>query len=278
MKLMEGMQEMQKSLMTGTTKRGEEAEFVRGVVDLPKLPEWQQETSPIDFNDWVLCLHAHMSDLSATSQDWWEETLQVARSWYEAHMAMTPLQRLTHQPTLTSELKQKKWSKLERRASSLMMAALPEQLKEEVVAAKSVSALGILSKAMLLYQPGGLAERTAILSALESPQEATTVSMAITQLRRWVRWKRRATEVGVSLPDSTILVRGLSKLMKRVVASHPDLSFRLSLARNSLLIDTVPNHESVSQYSEHLLAELEQMGHQSKKKEVVPVDPPSSEV
>ena len=192
----------------------------------------------------------------------------------ENHMAMTPLQRLTHQPVLTADLKQRKWSRLERRASSLMMAALPEQLKEEVVAAKSVSALGILSKAMLLYQPGGLAERTAILSALESPQEATTISMAITQLRRWVRWKRRAVEVGVSLPDSTILIRGLAKLMKRVVASYPDLSLRLSVARNSLLIDTVPNHESVSQYSEHLLAELEQMGHQSKKKEALQNDPP----
>ena len=82
LKLMVGMQEMQKSLLSeGTNRRTEDAEFVRGAAELFKLPEWQQETSPIDFNDWVLCLHAHMSDLSATSQEWWEETLQVARSW-----------------------------------------------------------------------------------------------------------------------------------------------------------------------------------------------------
>ena len=69
------------------------------------------------------------------------------------------------------------------------------------------------------------------------------------------------------MPDATILVKGISRLLKKVVSSHPDLSFRLSLARNSLLIDTVPTQESVSQYSEHALAELEQLGVQSKKKE-----------
>ena len=129
------------------------------------------------------------------------------------------------------------------------------------MASKSVSALGILSKGMQLYQPGGLAERSPILSSLESPTEATTVSSAISTLRKWLRWKRRAEELKVGLPDPTILVRGLSKLVKRILQGMPDLSFRLSLVRNTLMIDTVPSHESVSRYSEHLLAELEQAGH-----------------
>ena len=45
---------------------------------------------------------------------------------------------------------QPRWSRVERRASSLLMAAIPDQLREEVVASKSVSALGILSKGMPL--------------------------------------------------------------------------------------------------------------------------------
>lgn len=97
--------------------------------------------------------------------------------------------------------------------------------------------------------------------------EATTVSSAISTLRKWLRWKRRAEELKVGLPDPKILVRGLSKLVKRILQGIPDLSFRLSLVRNILMIDTVPSHESVSRYSEHLLAELEQAGHQTKKKE-----------
>lgn len=57
--------------------------------------------------------------------------------------------------------------------------------------------------------------------------------------------------------------------MKRLTASYPELSFRLSLVRNTLLVDTVPTLSTVTQYSEHLLAELEQMGHQAKREEAV---------
>ena len=33
------------------------------------------------------------------------------------------------------------------------------------------------------------------------------------------------------------------------------------------MVDAVPSHDAISKYSEHLLAELEQMGQQSRKKE-----------
>ena len=69
-------------------------------------------------------------------------------------------------------------------------------------------------------------------------------------------------------PDASILMRGLSRLMKKLLTLHSDLNFRLSLVGNSLLVDTVPTLDSVNKYSEHLLAELEQMGHQAKKKEI----------
>jgi hypothetical protein len=38
--------------------------------------------------------------------------------------------------------------------------------------------------------------------------------------------------------------------------------------KSSLLVDTVPTLDTVTQYSEHLLAELEQIGQQTKKKEM----------
>lgn len=189
------------------------------------------------------------------------------------HMTLTPIQRLSHSPELTDHLKQKKWMRLEKRATSLLMAALPEMLREEVVSAKAVSAVGILSRAMLLYQPGGLGDRGAILQALESPVQSSTVSMAIVQLRKWIRWKRRALEMNASIPDSSILMRGLSRLMKKLVTLYPDLNFRLSLVRNALLVDTVPTFESVTKYSEHLLAELEQLGQHAKRNESADVQP-----
>ena len=266
LKLMQGMQTMQQQMMKGREDRKDEAEIVRQVVDLPKLPEWDAETAPIDYADWALCLGAHMGDLSSTSEAWWGKIMDTAKAWYDRHMVLTPIERLTHSPKPTDELKSQKWVRLEKRASALLLACIPESLKEEVISSKQVSTLGIVCKAMIQYQPGGLAERAAILNALEQPQEAQSTGAAVAQLRKWIRWRRRAAELGVSMPGATILVRGVSKLLRKVVGSHPDLSFRLSLARNSLLIDTVPTQESVSQYSEHALAELEQLGLQSKRK------------
>eukprot|EP00435_Cladocopium_sp_Y103_P018940 s142_g4.t1 len=274
LKLLQGMQELQKQIVVSKDEaKNDEVEYVRFSADLPRLPEWSPESAPIEFADWLICLHPYMADLSTSSEAWWDATLSTAKSWYDKHMQLTPIQRLSHLPVATEELKAKKWARLERRSSALLMAALPEGLKEEVISSKSVTTLGILTKAMIQYQPGGLTERSAILSALESPQECPTIAAAITQLRKWIRWKRRAQEVGVAIPDSSILMKGLGRLMRRIIVTYPDLNFRLSLVRNGLLVGTVPTLETVSQYSEHVLAELEQLGCQSKKRDAA-VEPP----
>ena len=271
LKLVEGMQELQKKVLRSQRDEdGAEAELVRNAVELPKLPEWSPESSPIDYADWLLLLQPIMADLSTTSETWWEEVVRVARSWYEDHMAKTPLERLGHKVHPSSVLNQKKWSRLEKRASGLLLTAIPNSLREEVVASKSISTLGILVRGMELYQPGGLAERQAILSALEAPSEAQSVGSCIATLRKWIRWKRRAEELGVSVPDPTILARGLSCMLRKILTLNQDLNFRLQLARSSLMIDSVPNHASITQYAEHVMAELEQVNLQSRKK-----DPPA---
>ena len=95
----------------------------------------------------------------------------------------------------SEELSAPRWSRLERRATSLPLAALPESQKEEMIATKTLHPLGITSKLMVIYQPGGLSEKGIILRNLESPQEAPTRAAGLAGLRRWLRWKRRAMEV-----------------------------------------------------------------------------------
>ena len=89
--------------------------------------------------------------------------------------------------------------------------------------------------------------------------KVTSLPQLVNGLRTWMRWRRRSVDLGLSLPDATILMRGLTKMMKRVLESAKDLQFRLQLARNTLMLDTVPNHETVLAYAEYTLAEAEQM-------------------
>ena len=59
--------------------------------------------------------------------------------------------------------------------------------------------------------------------------------------------------------------------MKKILSMQVELNFRALLVRNTLQLDTIPNHDTVHTYAEHLLAELEQMVHLEKKTKQAPV-------
>ena len=264
-RLMEGMQAMQTQILD--VKRHKDVEVVKsGVASLPRLPEWKADTAPLDLTDWFLTIEPAMGDLSDGSQQWWDGMLRAARSWYATHLEKTPLERVAHRPEVPRELQESKFQRLEKRAATLLMGAIPVSMQEEVVAGKDITTISILSKLMLSYQPGGLTEKSAILHALDSPEEAQGLTAAVMGLRRWLRWHRRAGEVGVVRPDATIQVKGLGRLMKKVLKDNNDLAFRIQLAKSSLQIDTTPTESSVMTFAHHLLAEVEQVAHQDKRK------------
>ena len=128
---------------------------------------------------------------------------------------------------------------------------------------------------MMLYQPGGLAEKELILRQLESPPESQSLSEAVQGLRRWSRWRRRATDLGVQEPDPFLLLRGLNRLTKKPLEQHRDLSFRISLARSTLQVDSTPTSRSVTSFALHLIAEFEQVVYHetqaASKRQPVPV-------
>ena len=108
---------------------------------------------------------------------------------------------------LPEDLQGVRYQRLEKRATALLMQAIPASQQEEVIAGKEVNVVSILSRLMLSYQPGGLSEKAAILTALDSPEEAQNLQSAVSGLRKWLRWHRRAGEVGVTRPDPTIQSR-----------------------------------------------------------------------
>ena len=107
-----------------------------------------------------------MADLSDTSQEWWELMLKYTKKWYDKYMTEPPLQsvqRLLLTPTPLNEVSNGRWRRVERRAVPLLM--------KELIATKSLDVFSLICGLMLLYQPGGVAERSAILKNLEQPQE-----------------------------------------------------------------------------------------------------------
>eukprot|EP00435_Cladocopium_sp_Y103_P020138 s2720_g4.t3 len=274
LKLMQGMQKMQKQLMGQQTKRAKngrdedrEEEHIRANVEIHKLPEWNIDSAPVDFQDWMMVIHPQLCDMSESSAEWWSQMTAAARDWYQRHQSLKPLEKLQHEVKTPQELLKKKWARLEKRVSNMLLQSIPESQKEEVISTKNLSVLGILTRLMINYQPGGSHEKAAVLAALESPNEATTVGEAISGLRRWMRWKRRATDISVSMPDPTVMLRGLDRLVNKVLASHPSLQFRVNLTRTHLMVDAVPTMKGIEQLAECLLAEFDQLSYSKRKQD-----------
>ena len=67
------------------------------------------------------------------------------------------------------------------------------------------------------------------------------------------------------LPDSAIQVRALTKATKAVFLQHPDMAFRINLARAALQVDMTPDDEKVRKLHAQMLSELEAVAHRGDK-------------
>ena len=178
---------------------------------------------------------------------------------------MKPIDKLKHEVRAPPQLQQKKWRRLEKRGSSLLLQALPSSQRDDIVAGKDLSVLAILAKLLNNYQPGGSHEKAAVLAALELPAEAVGIGEGTLGLRRWLRWKKRAEDMGLQLPDPSVLLRGLDRLVSKILAGNPTLQFRINLTRTTLMVDSVPTMSSIDQLAECLLAEMDQVSYAKKK-------------
>ena len=241
----------------GAGRPGQPEAVKPGAHELPKLPEYDPETAAIDMVHWVTHIGPILEDISDTSGLWWSETLRQSSLWYQEYAAASPLHRLQLKPIAEGQLQKPEWSRVERRAVAMLLTAIPDSLRRDIITHGDMTAMGVMCRIMTVYQPGNKQEKSLILKNLEAPGESTTSSQAAQGLRRWLLWLKRARTLGIVEPDASILMKGLDNLSQRVIRSDSELAFRVSLVRASLQVDNNPQPSTVLQYHQHLLAELE---------------------
>ena len=148
-----------------------------GVQDLPPLPAWSSSQSPLQLSDWLLLIEPVVSDLTATAETWWKTLLKEAEEWYQAHMQMSPLERLQHGHGPPLSLVQEKWQRLERRMSTMMFQAIPDQVREELVSTRRMTVFAIVTHLYVVYCPGGISEKQNLLKNFEEPVRFTRWGM-----------------------------------------------------------------------------------------------------
>ena len=222
--------------------------------DLPRLDE---EATALEFGDWLSMVDSYMGDLSYSSGLWWNMVHKGVEDCYHEWLQLGPLERLRLKPQLESQTQL--WPRTERRALSMLLQAIPEHVRNEVISARKLTTDQVLFRLFCTYQPGGASERTKLLQAISDCKCGETVKDVLNWVRTWRRYVGRARELGVTLPDALVLVGVLQQGSEFLSQRSPQVAYRLNMIRQQLGLDQQPNTRNVMTYSEHLQAEAEEL-------------------
>ena len=178
----------------------------------------------------------------------------VASSWLIAD----PLDRLSLDPSgVIAIFDESRFQRVESRAVSLILAAIPQNVRDEAVSNRWLTSAALLFRLQCVYQSGGASERSMLLSQLTLPEVVTNVKNAVAMLRKWQPNFYRVRELGASMPDPSLLLFGIDKATASLLSQHHSLGFRVNAFRHKVALDYNPTVPSTVHLVRLLQAERE---------------------
>ena len=223
-------------------------------VELPKL---SMDATALQFGDWLSIIDSLMGDLSYSSGDWWTMVRGAVDQCYRDWLNVGPIERLRLRPQVDPRVQL--WPRTERRALAMLLGAIPDPIKEEVISARKLTTDQVLYKLCITFQPGGATERTKLLQNITDSKCGSNVHEVLDWIRTWRRFVQSARELHVTLPDGLVLLGALNKCTDVLSGKSPQVAYRLNMIRQQLNVDQLPTAETILSYSEHLQAEAEEL-------------------
>ena len=229
-----------------------------GITSFPVLAEFKSDEGSLAYQDWLQTVTGLVGDVSDSASEWWAGVLNVVDRAYGVWISSSPIDRLRVEPTVPAELLQGRWVRVNFRVCSVLMTAIPEAIRADIVARKcNSSAPAILFRLHTLYQPGGGSEKALILKNLNEPVAAKDAASAVKLLRDWIRWRNRCVDCNMAPPDTTVLSQSLTTITSQVLANNEEAKFRTFMLRAMLKMDAQPTPAAILECQKHLLAEVE---------------------
>ena len=269
--LLKGMSQLQQAMAIQVGLQTSRPESIRPGVsgsELPKLPD-ADEFAAINVGDWMHGLAGPMGDLTDGSSTWWSCVIQSLEEYYKVFLSSTAVKKvqLRAEDFAVPTLADPKWSRVDKRAATMLLQAVPENIKSELLANRLSTTLSILARILTIYRPGSSVERQQVLKALESPGNGGGSAMELVEvLRKWSRWLKRASDLGLQPPDASILLKGLDSATRQLLERNSEVAFRTNMMRFSLDLDSAPTQSAVIKFHGHLLAECEQLAYRGRGK------------
>ena len=153
---MKQLQELQVQAMSRTSASTSES-VKPGTLVLAELPDVRGGAqSALLFQDWVEVASSVMGDVSEQSGAWWKSVMLLVESAYVRWLNATPLERLSIGPEGTGDLVEGRWSRLNARVSSMLLAAMSSELKADMLSQRiSQNAPKMVFRLFTWFQPGG---------------------------------------------------------------------------------------------------------------------------
>ena len=228
------------------------------IYELPKLGAADLGSSAAACGNWMAQIRQIFVGLSPSSASWWMSVERAATQQYQRWLIADPVDRLVLDPsTVVADFDLTRFQRVESRAISLLLASLPQNIRDESVSNRWLTSASILFRVQCIYQPGGSRERSMFLTNLVNPEASKTLSGAVSMLRRWQQHFYRVRELHAAVPDSSLLLRGIDVATASLLQQNPQLSFRVSAFRNRVSLDYNPTISSVLQLVQLLQAEFE---------------------
>ena len=139
--------------------RGEFEPGDRVFWELPKLGPVSEPNAAVRASDWLYRSALMLRDLSSKSWQWRDRVYEAALRHYHDYQQADPLSRGLLCADLPEDLRHHTFARLESRAVSMILHAVPESIASQALATRSLSTVGLLFQILKQYQPGSLGER-----------------------------------------------------------------------------------------------------------------------
>ena len=156
-------------MMTVTPQEAQK-QYSQPSLAFPCWPSLKSDEGSLLYQDWLVVIGGLIGDVSDSAAVWWSKVLEVVDMAYGSWISSSPIDRLRVEPLVPSELLQGRWTRVNLRVCSMLMAAIPGSIRSDVVARKcNQPAPALLFRLHTTYQPGGGSDK-----ALDFEEPATT--------------------------------------------------------------------------------------------------------
>ena len=143
---------------------GEPECLERHAPDLPLLKMEHIDPSAV-VSDWLAESAPIVCSLSPSAGDYWRTIVRSAEEAYAGWLRAAPTARIGLTPDLKGDrFRSGKYALLEQRVVIMLLKALPAEVKQDAITARTVSATALIFCALCRLQPGSAADKSSMLS------------------------------------------------------------------------------------------------------------------